>query len=430
MFKIFVNDGIQEAPIDDIFYIIGKEGIFLRKKLGILDSIVPVDRISILNSVDSSARLYIPKIPEKIFADMYRFFIDVYKKYASEAILLIFYNEATQDYKIISPKQEVSAASMEYDRKFTIKNYTMIGDIHSHGSMSAFHSSVDDADEESFDGLHITLGHIMKDEISISASIVINGSRFIIDPLEYIEGISEIEEIEEIDTNYFNTYTQNLSTLYRTKDEESLLMDKIDQNNKINISDKQYKFTPDITDYIGVPEWIDQVKKHIPKFSFHTNQNRINSLWNKYNFNDNYDFNFGNMLGLTHREDQELIMTCPHCDSKFYKSDFKIKCPFCDLTINESDENSEKENKNVSIMLAEIIYEAQKIREESYDITESNKSLYNLFIDRNDYYTKSINEAVDEAIESLNYDKELNEPIYLLIKYNWNEIQDWAKKQI
>ncbi len=418
MFKIFVNDGFEKPPTDDIFYIIGKEGIFLRKKLGILDSIVPVDNISILNSVDSSARLYIPKIPAKIFADMYKFFIDVYKKYASEAVLLIFYNETTQEYKIIAPKQEVSAASMEYDRKFTIENYTMIGDIHSHGSMSAFHSSIDDADEESFDGLHITLGHIMGEEISISASIVINGSRFMIDPIEYIEGI-------EVDPNEFTNYEKNITTLYRTKAEQMTLMDKIDQYNLKDNNDKHYKFMTDITDYIGVPEWLDQVKKLVPRFSFQNNQHRINSLWDKYDFDYN-DVNFGNMLGLVSKEDENSIMTCQFCNSKFYISDFKTECPFC----NQPIEALQTEDVNVAQMLAEIIYEAQKIREESYDTTASNKSLYNLFIDRNDYYTKSITESVDDAIESLGYDKELSEPIYLLIKCAWNDIQDWAKKQI
>ena len=420
MFKVFVNDGIEEAPTDDIFYIIGKEGIFLRKKLGILDSIVPVDNISILNSVDSSARLYIPKIPEKIFADMYKFFMDVYEKYASEAVLLIFFNEATQDYKIISPKQEVSAASMDYDRKFTIKNYTMIGDIHSHGSMSAFHSSVDDADEESFDGLHITLGHIMRDEISISASIVINGSRFMIDPVEYIEGI------KVIDTNDFTNYEKNITTLYRTKAEEMTLMDKIEQYSKVEDKyNNRYIFTTDITNYIGVPEWIEQVKRYVPKFSFQNNQNRINSLWDDYDIGY-ADIDFSNLYGLASEEEEDIILTCPFCESKFYASDFKTKCPFC----NQPIEKLQKQDINVSKMIAEIVLEAQKIREESYDITISNKSLYNLFIDRNDYYTKSINEAVDEAIKNLGYDKELSEPIYLLIKYSWNDIQDWSNKNI
>lgn len=39
-------------------------------------------------------------------------------------------------------------------------DYRLIGSIHSHGSMGAFHSSTDDGDEFDFDGLHITVGTI------------------------------------------------------------------------------------------------------------------------------------------------------------------------------------------------------------------------------------------------------------------------------
>ena len=414
MFKIFVNDGNEEAPTDDIFYIIGKEGIFLRKKLGILDSIIPVDNISILNSVDISARLYIPKIPIKIFANMYKFFVDVYNKYQSEAVLLIFYNEETKKYKVISPKQEVSSASMKYDRKFTIKNYTMIGDIHSHGSMSAFHSSVDDADEESFDGLHITLGHILKDEISISASIVINGTRFLINPLEYIEGINKVEKKY---SNILNADT--ITTLYRNKNEDIELLNKRNEyDNKINNNDKHYTFPIDITNYKGVPEWIDQVTKSMPKFLYTENQFMMNHFWNKF------DYENINIYNKDPNESNDPMMICPYCRSKFFTSDFKTECPFCGKAINQEDDN------DITKMISKIVLEAQKIREESYDITKSNEALEDLFIDHNDFYTKSINEAVDDAIESLGYNKELSTPIYLLIKYNWNEIQDWSNEHI
>jgi len=189
MFKIHVNDGINEMPTDDICYIIAKEGIFLKKKMGIMDSIAPVDNISILESVSASAQMHILPIPATMFAKVIDFFGQVYDKYRGECIVLLFYNEETQKYKIIPPQQKVSAGSLEYNRSMTIEGYTMIGDIHSHGSMSAFHSGVDDDDEKSFDGLHITIGNANHAEISLSGSIVANGYRFMVDPMDYITGI-------------------------------------------------------------------------------------------------------------------------------------------------------------------------------------------------------------------------------------------------
>lgn len=202
MFKVFVNDGTQEMPTDDIFYIISKEGIFLKKKLGIMESIAPVDNISILESVSTMATMDIPQIPAASFAKVIEFFKSVYDKYWGEAIVLLFYNEETKKYRIIPPHQKVTAASLDYNRGITLEGWTMIGDIHSHGSMSAFHSGTDDDDEKTFDGLHITLGHMKDDDISISASIVSNGYRFMVEPNDYIAGIKLTRDIDEIKTSY------------------------------------------------------------------------------------------------------------------------------------------------------------------------------------------------------------------------------------
>ena len=74
MFNVHINDGTNELPKDDIFYIVAKEGIFLRKKLGIMDSIAPVDKISTLQSVAASAKMNIKKMPATTFAKIVDFF--------------------------------------------------------------------------------------------------------------------------------------------------------------------------------------------------------------------------------------------------------------------------------------------------------------------------------------------------------------------
>jgi hypothetical protein len=202
MFKVFVNDGTQEMPDDDIMYIVGKEGIFLKKKMGVMESIAPVKNISILESVASMARMHIPPIPGPTFAKTVSFFREVYKEYYGESIVLIFFNEETEKYKMFPPSQKVTAGSLEYNRGITIEGWTMIGTIHSHGSMSAFHSGVDDDDEKTFDGLHITVGNVKDEEVSISASIVSNGHRFMIEPSQYIKQVKKTKEIDEEKTSY------------------------------------------------------------------------------------------------------------------------------------------------------------------------------------------------------------------------------------
>jgi len=202
MFDVFINDGNKEMPESDICYIVGKEGVFLKKKLGIMDSIAPVKKISFLKSVSATAKMHIPKLPAVSFAKVIEFFKAVYQEYWGECIVLLFYNEETQKFRIVPPKQEVSAGGLDYDRKMTLEGYTMIGDIHSHARMSAFHSGIDDDDENSFDGLHITIGDLDEDEVSLSASIVANGYRMMVSPFDYISGIRLTKEIDEEETGY------------------------------------------------------------------------------------------------------------------------------------------------------------------------------------------------------------------------------------
>ena len=184
MFKVVLNDGQNEMPEDDIFYIIAKEGVYLKKKLGVMESIAPVKNISILESVNSMAKMHITKIPAKWIAKVISFFQAVYEEHRSEAIVLLFYDEETGKHKIVPPMQKVAGASCDYDKGITIEGMTMIGTIHSHARMSAFHSGVDDSDEEHFDGLHITLGDLDEEYPSMSASIVANGHRIMVDPDE------------------------------------------------------------------------------------------------------------------------------------------------------------------------------------------------------------------------------------------------------
>jgi PRTRC genetic system protein A len=189
MFKIFINDGQQPPPQDNIYYIIAKNGIFLKKTFDLVHSIIKVDQISILNDITEQARLNVPKIPKIVFSKVINFCKDIYNKYHAEAVILLYYNSKRKWYKLYIPNQQVSGGAVSYQNLKTIPNYQLIGTIHSHGSMSAWHSYVDDRDEQHFDGLHITVGHIDQPMFDISSSIVINGKRFIVDAGEYIDGI-------------------------------------------------------------------------------------------------------------------------------------------------------------------------------------------------------------------------------------------------
>jgi len=129
--------------------------------------------------------------------------------YKSEAIVLLFYNKEKKTYKVYVPEQEVSAAHCSYKIEKTIKDYMLIGSIHSHASMSAFHSGVDVDDEEKFDGIHITVGKVDEEFFDIVSSIAINGTRVPVVAADYIDGL-EVREFTKYFPNMFRPAFQEI----------------------------------------------------------------------------------------------------------------------------------------------------------------------------------------------------------------------------
>jgi len=80
MFPIIVNDGQTPFPEDDIYYIVCKEGVYLKKRLGVMESIAPVKQISILDGIETMAKMHIKKIPATKAQQVINFFKAVYKE--------------------------------------------------------------------------------------------------------------------------------------------------------------------------------------------------------------------------------------------------------------------------------------------------------------------------------------------------------------
>ncbi len=256
MFPIIVNDGQTPFPSDDIYYIVCKEGIYLKKRLGVMESIAPVKEISILQSIDAMAKMHIRKIPAKQSKQVVNFFKAVYAEHYAEAIVLLFYNQKTKHHKIICPFQEVSGGSADYNKAISIEGYDMIGTIHSHAAMSAFHSGIDDADEKSFDGLHITFGNMRDDDISISASIVANGYRVIVDPRDYINQLEmtvDINEDEKIPFSKTWKWDKTQKKMIEVQSGKFYTKRKFDQRYQVKLS-KDPKFDE---------QWMERVEKKV-----------------------------------------------------------------------------------------------------------------------------------------------------------------------
>ena len=255
MFPIYLYEG-EELPTDEICYLIAKQGIFLKKKVGLVESLTKVDKISILNELKPWAKMDLPKIPGIYTAKIISFFKAVVAKFGGEANVLLYYNEQEKKYKLAIPSQEVSGAACDYKIEGTsIPGYNLVGTIHSHARMSAFHSGTDDNDEKNFDGLHITIGHLTDDFPSISASIVVNSFRVIVDPCDYIDKCVTVKMKQKsfVSSNY-GTKTYKYVDGKMTLVEPSLSTIRYDERYNILVSESQKQFNK---------KWLKKVSRKV-----------------------------------------------------------------------------------------------------------------------------------------------------------------------
>ena len=79
--------------------------------------------------------------------------------------------------------------------------------------------------------------------------------------------------------------------------------------------------------------------------------------------------------------------------------------------------------------VAKVIKEAQKLREESFDFIDYENAINlhgGLNVDMHQFYNLTVIEAVENAIENSNLDKDIGYLIYILIKQNWDMAGNWA----
>jgi hypothetical protein len=149
----------------------------------------------------------------------------------------------------VIPPQEVSGASVKYIRIPSMEGYVRLSTIHSHPSFSASHSDVDVSDEKDSDGLHITVGKIKNPIFEIVASIVVGGTRFKVEPQNYIAGIQKVQE--EVQKPEIMIYG-NLWYKYNMKDISLFTQSSYEEGYRfIKWSKKFERYNPN---------WVDSVK--------------------------------------------------------------------------------------------------------------------------------------------------------------------------
>lgn len=209
LFPVYLFDHEFELPTTGTYYLVTKTGIYLHKETKAGNALVKVEGIPWLQEPTIEFRLKLPKIPGSIIGQALTFFRQVFKQHKSEAYVTLLFSAKLNQYRLWCPAQTVSHGSVDYDRtdqpSFEDRNsndWQMCGTIHSHCDFSAYHSGTDIGDEDTFDGIHITLGHVNRAQFSMEASVAINRKREKLEPENCCSGVIRVTNKEVVSRPY------------------------------------------------------------------------------------------------------------------------------------------------------------------------------------------------------------------------------------
>jgi hypothetical protein len=209
LIPIYIYEEGNELPTSGNYFVIAKNGVYMHKDVGIITGLVKVEvsDLPLQGQLAADVHFNLPPLPNYILFKALTFFRRVWHQYRAEAATVLFFNSTINDYYLHCPRQEVSGGGVRYGvinnaedpeevtfiSKMRVEGYKRVGTIHSHCNFSAFHSGTDTSDEAKFDGLHITLGHVDRDQASMVSSLVANNNRFQVSPDTVVSGIFPVE---------------------------------------------------------------------------------------------------------------------------------------------------------------------------------------------------------------------------------------------
>ncbi len=200
MIPVYFKTEDFTEPATDIYYLITARSNFLVKKTNLFTSVTQAEVIPGLLGQKESLSLRLPRLPREIVEQMYGFFDAVFQMWDGEAIVFLYYSPETGDFKIEPPPQTLfryksfagfwrTEMRVTYGYLQRPEGYIKLGDAHSHADLPAFFSCKDDEDDKE-DGLRITLGNLDRSRPDVSASFVVNGARFTLNPEDVLEDFS------------------------------------------------------------------------------------------------------------------------------------------------------------------------------------------------------------------------------------------------
>ena len=200
------TDDDMPWPEHRSFYLLTGSGLFLCRNHAFFKSCVPARRWPAgLAFQQRSLRLRFPPIPRALVARIVGFFARVAELHGSEAAVLLAWDTVAERMTVLVPDQTAGMSESWSGHRYPVDvryeppldlptHLTIIGDVHSHVDGAAYASSTDRDDEKHRAGLHVVVGRISREPPEFHCEVVVDGSRFEVDPSVVIEGYEGRDE--------------------------------------------------------------------------------------------------------------------------------------------------------------------------------------------------------------------------------------------
>lgn len=152
--------------------------------------IAPKHNITELSEIRAGFRPALPRIPRELLDQIIAFFRSfLQEKYAYEALVQVYWDRVDKAFFAFVPKQTVSKAHIQAETGNAMlpeDRYLHYADIHSHNSMAAKFSTIDDKDERPT-GIYIVIGHLERFFPDVAARVSCGGNFQEINPALVLE---------------------------------------------------------------------------------------------------------------------------------------------------------------------------------------------------------------------------------------------------
>ncbi|MFH1405122.1 MAG: ThiF family adenylyltransferase [Patescibacteria group bacterium] len=232
MIEVFAYTGQADiwSLADDVFYLLGSNGLFCAKRNCFYSVLVPADpeklHTSVLETVghlmsehehqleyvEIIGRIHLPGsgIPQEMLWQIVALFRQVWHEHQGEAEVQVFFDEQEQEFFFIVPDvYTVKGGYFCWARAVpTPPDCLRFGGVHSHADIPAWQSGTDLDDESDQDGLHMTIGMIDHLFPEIDCRVVVNGYNFRVNPHSVFQHAANDVEVPDVTIHLIDLTTQ------------------------------------------------------------------------------------------------------------------------------------------------------------------------------------------------------------------------------